>query len=386
MKVRLIAAGLVALALVSAPATLEAQQRRIPDDKDAPRYSGREVGPTPVGSIPDVRLRDNDRNRDIELTIDYPTRGGSHPLIVLSPGFGGTHRGYVGLSTYWAGNNYVVVRVNHADAVANVQSAEDVWGNATPADWKNRVRDVTFILDSIPALIKSFPELEGKIDATKVAVAGHSYGSHTAMLLGGAKTFPGGVSYADPRVTAIVAMSPQGPSDQRGFTNESWAELKVPTLFLTGTMDQGAMESETPEWRAESFRLSPAGDKWLVTLEGAGRITFAGGAAPGLIEQIARERGDRAEGVSIPLAPDPRDPGTIDTPGSRAPSARDVMNQRAVPRGSKAENMALKQRELFAISRGLELAFFDTYLRGDAAARAELEKVAERKGVRVEKK
>lgn len=385
MKVRVIVAGLVALALVSAPATLEAQQqRRIPDDKDAPRYSGREIGPTPVGSIPDVRLRDADRNRDVELTIDYPTRGGSHPLIVLSPGFGGSHRGYVGLSTYWAGNNYVVIRVNHADAVANVQNAEDVWAKATPADWKNRVRDVTFILDSIPALIKSFPELEGKIDETKIAVAGHSYGSHTAMLLAGAKTFPGGVSYADPRVKAIVALSPQGPSDQRGFTNESWAELKVPTLFMTGTMDQGAVESETPEWRAESFRLSPAGDKWLVTLEGAGRITFAGGAGPGLIEQIARERGDRDQGVSIPMAPDPRDPDTI--PTNRAPSARDVTNQRSVNRGSKAEGAALKQRELFAISRGVELAFFDTYLRGDAAGRAELEKIAERKGVTVEKK
>ncbi|HEX6097975.1 MAG TPA: hypothetical protein VF432_16735 [Thermoanaerobaculia bacterium] len=384
MNVRVIVAASVALALVCAPVTMEGQ-RNARDEKDAPRYSGREVGPTPVGVIPDVRLRGDDRSKDLELTIEYPTRGGSHPLILLSPGFGGTHRGYVGLSTYWAGNNYVVIRVNHADRVANVQSAEDVWTNATPADWRNRARDITFVLDSLPKLIQEFPELEGKIDTTKIGVAGHSYGAHTAMLLGGAKTFPGAASYADPRVTAIVAMSPQGPSDQRGFTKDSWAELKVPALFMTGTLDRGAAESETPEWRAESFRLSPAGDKWLVTLEGAGHLTFSGGAAPGLLEQIARERGGADQGVNIPMAPDPDDPDTI--PGRRAPTGREVMREGTrQPRGSKAENMALRQRELFAMSRGMTLMFFDTYLRGDAAGRTALEKVAERKGVTLEKK
>ena len=383
MNVRGILAGAVAVALACAPATLEAQQRSAQrDDEKAPKYSGREVGPTPVGSIPDVRLRDNDRNKDIELTIDYPTRGSSHPLIVLTPGYGGTHRGYVGLSSYWAGNNYVVIRLNHADRTAAVQSAEDVWANATAGDWKNRVRDITYVLDSLPTLIKMFPELDGKIDTNKIGVAGHAYGAHTAMLIGGVRTFPGGTSYADPRVKAIVAMSPAGPSDRRGLTEESWTELKIPTLFMTGSLDRGLGETETPEWRAEAFRLSPAGDKWLVTLDGAGQPTFAGGMQPGMIEQIAREKSG-SNAPDIPLAPDPRDPGTLGLP----PSGREVMGRgEGRPRSSRTENMALRQRDLFAITRGIALTFFDTYLRGDAAARTELEKTAERKGVVVEKK
>ncbi len=380
MKNRLIVAVLVALALASAPATLEAQRDK---EDTAKRYSGIEVGPTPVGVIPDVRLKDNDRNKDIELTIDYPTRGTAHPLIVLSPAFGGSHRGYVGLSSYWAANNFVVIRLNHADRIANVTKAEDVWANATPADWRNRVRDITFVLDSLPALIKDFPELEGKIDTNKIGVAGHSYGAHTAMLVGGARTFPGGVSYADPRVKAVLVMSPQGPSDQRGLTSESWTELKVPAMFMTGTADRGAVETETPEWRAEPFRLSPAGDKWLVTLEGAGNVTFSGGV-PGLIDQIARERG-KGDGVNIPMAPDPDDPTRI--PIGRAPTTREVLREgQRGARGSKAENMAMRQKALFASARGIALTFFDTYLHGDAAARQALEKSAERPAVALEKK
>jgi predicted dienelactone hydrolase len=373
MKVRLIVTGAVALVLALAPATMEGQRDR--RDDDAPRYSGREVGPAPVGSIPDVRLRDNERGKDIELTIDYPMAGRAHPLIVLSPGFGGSHRGYVGLSAYWAGNNYVVIRLNHADKTAEVKSAEDLWANATPADWKNRVRDVTFVLDSLPALAKEFPELEGKIDAAKIAVAGHSYGAHTAMLAGGARTFPGGVSYADPRVKAVLVMSPQGPSEQRGLTNESWAELRVPAMFMTGSEDRGTTEAETPEWRAEGYRLAPAGDKWLVQFEGAGHLTFAGGA-PGTAEVYAG-------GVSIPVAPDPSEPDRIPGTTRGAPTMREVMargpNQ---PRGARVD----RHKAIFANVRGVALAFFDTYLRADTEGRAALEKTGERADVTVEKK
>ena len=381
MNLRLMVVSVVVLfALGCTPATMEGGA---PRSTPATRYSGREIGPTPVGAIPDVKLRDHDRSKDIELTIEYPTRGESHPLIVFSPGYGGSHRGYVGLSSYWAANNYVVIRLNHADPMANVQSAEDVWVNATPAIWRNRVRDITLVLDSLPALIRQFPELEGKIDATKIGVAGHSYGAHTAMLVGGARTFPGGESYADPRVKAIVAMSPQGPSEQRGFTNESFSELKVPALFMTGSMDRGTADTETPEWRSEAFRLSPAGDKWLVSVAGAGHATFAGGAVT--IEQIARERGTQDRGVSIPTAPDPDDPGSI--PIGRPPSGRDAMREGpAGPRASRAEAIALRQKDLFATIRGVAVAFLDTYLRGDAEGRAALEKAAERSGVTVEKK
>src|SRR5687768_825220 len=131
---------MVSVLVIACATGTAAQRAEPPSSNERTRYSGIEIGPTPVGAIPDVIVRDNDRNKDVQVTIEYPTRGGPHPLIVFSPGFGGSHRGYIGLSSYWTANNYVVIRVNHNDRTANVQSAEDVWANATPADWRNRVR------------------------------------------------------------------------------------------------------------------------------------------------------------------------------------------------------------------------------------------------------
>ena len=354
---------MVVAALAFACAASNPDPRGGPLSSDRTIYSGLEVGPTPVGSIPDVVLTDATRNTDVKVTIDYPTRGGPHPVLVISPGYGGSNRSYVGLASYWAANDYVVFRVNHGNLIqaARVTSADDVWNHSTPQDFRNRARDVAFVLDSLETLTQRFPELEGKIDATKIGVAGHSYGAHTAMLLGGARTFPGAVSYADPRIKAIVAMSPQGPSETRGFTNESWAELRVPALFLTGTNDQGAAESETPAWRAEAFRLSPAGDKWLATIEGARHATFTGRTEQ-LLEASARERA-----TPIPTAAR----GTMDNnPGAR----------------TRADSFALRQSEMFGLARGISLAFFDTYLKGKATARESLEKTGERRGVVIERK
>lgn len=336
---------------------IEAQQQR-PKVHLKGRYSGNETVPSAVGVIPDVVLRDNDRNKDVVLTIEYPTRGGPHPLIVFSHGFRGSNRGYVGLSSYWAGSGYVVIRPTHADGPREVK-LEDIWSSQTPADFRNRVRDITLILDELDTLETRYPELRGKIDREKIGIGGHSYGAHTSMLAAGVRTFPGPVTYADPRVKAIVAMSPQGPSDVRGLTRESWTELRAPALFLTGTEDNGVSELETYEWRRNAYELAPAGDKWLLVIEGARHGTFTG-RADAFIEAIARE-----SAAEQALRPD----GT-----------------RAVRPPSRAAAAALHHQEMFAAARGLSLAFWDTYLKSDAKAREALEKAGERKGLVVERK
>ncbi|HEX3581449.1 MAG TPA: hypothetical protein VH087_06780, partial [Thermoanaerobaculia bacterium] len=40
----------------------------------------------PVGSIPNAVLHDSARNKDLVMTIEYPTRGGPYPVIVFSHG------------------------------------------------------------------------------------------------------------------------------------------------------------------------------------------------------------------------------------------------------------------------------------------------------------
>ncbi|MFP5246343.1 MAG: alpha/beta hydrolase family protein [Thermoanaerobaculia bacterium] len=363
---------LVALALALAFVSCASNPSGLDEDQTPrSRYSA-ESGESAVGVIPEGFLRDETRGKDVPFTIEYPQRPGPHPLIIFSHGFGGSNRAYVGLSSYWASQGYVVLKPGHADAGKLTGSVQDIWSSQTPADWRNRVRDVTFFLDAKDALEQKYPELVGKIDWNKVGVGGHSYGAYTAMLAGGVRTFPGGTSYADPRIKAIVAMSPQGTGDVRGLTNESWAELRIPAMFMTGTEDRGPAENETPEWRRQAFENSPAGEKWLIVIAGARHGTFTGRVdAP--FQQPTETTIPR---MDDPTNPDPtRDPRR--NPG--IPSTTQRGPAREGPGG-------LRQRGLFGTAKAISLMFWDTYLRNDQEGRTALEKAGERYGVEVVKK
>lgn len=345
------------------------------------QYKG-EVGDSPVGVIPDVVLKDAQRTgRDVTITIEYPTRTTGNPLILFSPGFGGSNRSYVGLSSYWASQGYVVIRVAHADAGRRLGENVDFWSTQTESDRRNRVRDLTLVLDSLGFLETEYPELKGKFDATKVAVAGHSYGAYTVLLAGGMKTFPGGTSYVDPRIKAVVAMSPQGPSEVRGLTRESYASINVPTLFMTGSLDRGMADSETPAWRNEAFELASPGDKWLIVVEHARHSTFIG-QYDALIEAQARER--ETELPRIGGGFDPRNPNG--TPGGSPRDPNDPMSPPRRAPGANANAASLRQRDIFGTIKMMALAFLDAYIKDDAKAREALDQSMTSSGVVTRKK
>ena len=344
----------LAAACASTPQS-DADRAIDPREKDPKFRYGNNPGPSPVGVIPDVMLNDAARSRDVRISIEYPTRSGSNPLVVVSHASGGSNRAYPGLTSHWASFGYVVVRVSHADNDTNIDAM-------TTALWRDRARDVSLVLDNLTQLAERYPELAGKIDANRIAVAGHGRGAMTALMLGGLRTFPGANTYADPRVKAVVAMSPAGPNDAWGFTNDSFAEIRIPALYLTGTRDAGATETETPEWRARAFELSPAGDKWLVIVEDLASQTFTGVAGPAPV---------------INSNPLPRQ-GTQIT--GQDPS--EVERQRI----AAARQSGHSQRVMFGRARAVALAFFDLYLKDDAAARTYLTERDARANIEVKSK
>ena len=67
----------------------------------APSY-GFDMGTSPVGVIPSATLHDGARNKNLEVSIEYPTRGaGPFPIIIFSHGYGGSNHAYEGLISYW---------------------------------------------------------------------------------------------------------------------------------------------------------------------------------------------------------------------------------------------------------------------------------------------
>jgi predicted dienelactone hydrolase len=344
-----------------------------------------EMGSSPVGVIPSALLRDVTRNKDVEVSIEYPTRGtGPFPVIIFSPGYGGTSHSYEALISYWTSYGYVCIRPMHADSGAlrdtmtdllqmhptdrrpgrgdrtqqnpdklartRPNPAEAIWEKEREPQWRDRVRDITVILDSLNDIEKNYPELAGKMDHARIGVGGHSYGAFTAMLVGGAKTFSNPpVSGADPRVKAIVAMSPQGVASNRGLTTESWRDVHVPAMFMTGTRDYGANETESPDWRRTAYENSPAGDKYFVLIRNAGHMTFTG-LGSGLGDQQQYDRN--------------RDTPIVD------PRTGQVLN--SVPQSNNRGPM-ISDRGTFGSIRSISLMFWDSYLKNKSDAKALLD-------------
>jgi predicted dienelactone hydrolase len=343
------------------------------------------MGSSPVGVIPSALLRDATRNKDVEVSIEYPTRGtGPFPIIIFSPGYGGSSHAYEALISYWTSYGYVCIRPMHADSGAlrdtmndllqmkpedrrrgrrdrtqpnpdtvartRPNPAEAIWDKEREPQWRDRVRDITVILDSLNDLEKNYPELAGKMDHARIGVGGHSYGAFTALLAGGAKTFSNPpLSGGDPRIKAIVAMSPQGIASNRGLTTDSWRDLHVPAMFMTGTRDYGANETESPDWRRTPYENSPAGDKYFVLIRNAGHMTFTG-VASGLGEQQQYDRN--------------RDTPIID------PRTGQVLN--GVPQNNNRNGM-VNDRGTFGSIRSISLMFWDAYLKNKSDAKALLD-------------
>jgi len=322
-----------------------------------------DMGPSPVGVIPSAMLHDAARNKDVEVSIEYPTRGGPFPIIVFSHGYGSSNRAYEPLISYWTSNGYVCIRPAHADAGALRDSAreampaqppsnqrrrnpqpqgiiipmqprnpaEEIWDKEREPQWRNRVLDLKLVLDSLGDLERNFPELQDKMDRTRIGVGGHGYGAFTALML------------SDPRVRALVAMSPPGPSANRGLTAQSFAGLKLPVMFMTGTNDRGGNESEDFNWRRQAFENSPAGDKYFVLIDSARSSSFTGQ-------------------VSIFDLQPPATPAQAPTgPYGQIQPVPQQQQRGAVVFGN--------DRRIFAIIKIASLAFEDTYLKNDNSAR-----------------
>ncbi len=241
----------------------------------------------------DMTLRDEKRGLEIECRVHFPEQGDQLPLIVFSHGFGADRTAFTSIAQHWAEHGYVVVAPSHRDGFGKSKGKDGgVPAGGLAALMKNaalkienRVGDLTFILDSVDQLTAEVPALRDRIDRTRIGVGGHSLGAYTASLLGGVTADIGeqkARSFKDARVRCILPISGQG-TGQQGLTETSWSALTIPMLTITGSLDKGA-GGQGPEWKKEPFKSSPAGDKYLVFIEGANHVSF-GGARPGVITE-----------------------------------------------------------------------------------------------------
>jgi pimeloyl-ACP methyl ester carboxylesterase len=136
------------------------------------------------------------------------------------------------------------------------------------------------ILDEFDHIEASVPGLKGRLDRSRLVIAGHSLGGHTAAMLMGARlTSQDGavVNMAEPRFKAgvLIAAPGNGGADLSAFAAEHYPELGLDfsgmeTAGLVVAGDEDASPYLTvrgADWRADPYFLS-TGPKSLLTLFG----------------------------------------------------------------------------------------------------------------------
>jgi predicted dienelactone hydrolase len=228
---------------------------------------------------------DKTRDRDVPVKIYYPKSGrGPFPVIIFSHGLGGSRDGYEYLGRYWAGHGYVSVHLQHPGSDA------EVWkGRARPMEAlrraakdpqaaRNRPLDVRFAIDQAERIGREHGPLEGRLDRSRIGMAGHSFGAWTTLVAAGeAMIGPGSRerTLADPRIKAAVAMSAPVPQN-KDILDQAFAGVKIPCFQMTGTLDDSPIGETKALERRLPFDHIRAADQYLVTFNGGDHAIFGG--------------------------------------------------------------------------------------------------------------
>ena len=199
--------------------------------------------------------------------LDAPMTEGPHPVIVFTHGYTGTFTDYTFLFEDLASRGYVVASVDHTYEATAVEFPDgrlvkSVFGSHLAEDTLRsddqafslavsvRLKDLNFIFDELKRLSAGADRaFAGKLDMSRVALAGHSLGA-TAAFLG---------MEQEPRVRAGIMID-------GGVPDALVKETEKPVLVL-------AMGRE--QWSDEECRLwsDLRGPRFAVNLKGAEHVT-----------------------------------------------------------------------------------------------------------------
>ncbi|MFI9111588.1 alpha/beta hydrolase family protein [Streptomyces venezuelae] len=194
---------------------------------------------------------------------------GRHPLVLLSPGFGGARWTVTHLAEELASRGYVVASVDHAYEAYGAAfpggrtltcvacTALDDGGATGSLVTSTRAADMRFVLDRLTGPRPAWRHA-GVIDARRVGMAGHSIGGASAAT----------AMAADPRIDAGVNMD-------GSFWEELPAEgLRGRPFMMLGTHDGTHLPGGTDaSWDRTWSRLD--GWKRWVTVAGAEHLSFS---------------------------------------------------------------------------------------------------------------
>ena len=208
--------------------------------------------------------------KSVPVMVYSPGKNTCRGIAIISPGAGGSERGYSYLGDAMSTQGYLTVVVGHQESGLQVLRQKIIASGlrqglykliTDPEAYKGRFMDI--------AAARQWAQ--PRCNANEAILIGHSMGAATTMIEAGAKNILGvnGSNAFD----AYIALSPQGVGSI--FPPNAWQEISKPVLSITGTKDHelGGVSWKT---RLDPFNNMSSGCKWLGVIDGATHMNFAG--------------------------------------------------------------------------------------------------------------
>jgi predicted dienelactone hydrolase len=236
---------------------------------------------------------------EVEAALNGEPETGSHPLVVISHGTGGSNLDQRDTAIHLAERGFVVATLTHPG-----DNFQDTSGYGKEVQLFGRPRHVKAVLDALLA----HPTFGKIIDGTRIGIAGMSAGGYTALVLAGGKpdfsrfaaycrehaedpwvcrrepkidTAPTISDWAvvqDARIKAAVLMA---PALGFAFDRDSLAGVKVPIRMYRPQADEVVRYPNNAEYLKEILPNAPE----YVMLPGAGHYVFLAPCPPAFAGQ-----------------------------------------------------------------------------------------------------
>lgn len=238
----------------------------------------------PEASLPEslpLVVVDGPRDREIPVRVYLPATTAKAPVVLWSHGLGGSRDNSAYLGRHWSARGFVVVAMQHAG------SDESVWKDAKPreryatlqkaASGENlllRCADVKAVLDQLAVWHGTADHpLHDRLDLEHVGMCGHSFGAVTTQAVSGQSMPMLGAKFTDPRIDAALPMSPSKP--RAGDVEKAFGSVRIPWLLMTGTEDLSPIGDIDVADRLVVYpALPPSIDRFELVLDGAQHSVF----------------------------------------------------------------------------------------------------------------